>query len=164
MSEDTIKEALHMLPYGFYAITTSDGAGEVNIMVANWFTQASFTPRLVALGLSKTAYSHQLVEQGRVFGVNIFRKDDDRLIKGFTKSRSRNPDKVAGASFHLSPTVGVPVIEGAAAILEVRVTQIVETGGDHSLVVGEVVAAQVFKPGDCSATLTLPDLGWSYAG
>lgn len=164
MSEEKIKEALHMMPYGFYAITTNDGDGEVNIMVANWLTQVSFTPRLVALGLAKKAYSHGLVQKGRVFGVNVFRKEDDRLIKYFTKSRERNPEKVADAAYSLSPEIAVPIVDGAAANLEVRVTEILDVGGDHSIVVGEVVGAQVFKPGDCSETLTLPHLGWSYAG
>lgn len=164
MSEEKIKEALHMIPYGFYAVTTNDGAGDVNIMVANWFSQVSFTPRLVALGLAKKAYSHGLVEKGKVFGVNIFRKEDDRLIKYFTKSRERNPDKVADADYTLSPEVSVPIVDGAAANLEVRVTEIVDVGGDHDVVIGEVVGAQVFKPGDCEDTLTLPHIGWSYAG
>ena len=157
MAEEHIKEALHMIPYGFYAITTSDGEGEVNIMVANWLTQVSFTPRLMALGLAKKAYSHGLVEKGRVFGVNI-------LIKYFTKSREKKPDKVEQAEYSLSPTVGVPIVEGAAAILEIRVEAIIDVGGDHDVVIGEVVNAQVYKPGDCTETLTLPHIGWSYAG
>ncbi len=164
MSEDPIKEALNLIPYGFYAVTTSDGEGEVNIMVANWFTQASFAPRLVALGLQKTSYSHGLVEKGRVFALNIFRKEDERIIKAFTKSRERKPEKVAEAEYELSPNVGCPVLDGAAAYLEVRVNDILDIGGDHDLVVGEVVGAGVAKPGDCSDTLTLPHIGWSYAG
>lgn len=164
MSEQKIKEALHMIPYGFYAITSNDGQGELNIMVANWLSQVSFTPRLVALGLAKSAFSHELIERGRVFGVNIFRKEDDRLIKYYTKSRTRNPDKLSAAPYSLSPEIGVPVVEGAAANLELRVTEILDVGGDHDVVIGEVVGAQVFKPGDCAETLTLPHLGWSYAG
>lgn len=164
MSEEHIKEALHMIPYGFYAITSTDGEGDVNIMVANWFTQVSFTPRLVALGLAKKAYSHGLVEKGRVFGVNIFKKEAERLIKYFTKSREKKPDKVEAAEYSLSPTIGVPIVDGAAANLEVRVEAIVDVGGDHDIIIGEVVEAQVFKPGDCSETLTLPHIGWSYAG
>ena len=68
------------------------------------------------------------------------------------------------ASFTLSPNVHCPVIEGAAAYLEVRVNEIFDIGGDHDLVVGEVVGAGIEKPGDCSDTLSLPHIGWSYAG
>jgi flavin reductase (DIM6/NTAB) family NADH-FMN oxidoreductase RutF len=35
MAPDPIKDALHMMPYGFYSIT-SRNSDEVNAMVANW--------------------------------------------------------------------------------------------------------------------------------
>lgn len=164
MSDDPIKDALHMIPYGFYSITTSDGAGEVNIMVANWLVQVSFTPRMVALGLARKAFSHGLVKKGRVFVVNIFNKEDAEAIKGFTKSREKNPGKVANAAYTLSPTVGCPVVEGAAAYLECEVRVIVDAGGDHDVIIAEVVNAAVMKPGKAKDTLTLLDLGWNYAG
>jgi len=44
------------------------------------------------------------------------------------------------------------------------VVAIHENGGDHSLVVGEVIGAEIIKPGEASDTLNLPALGWSYAG
>lgn len=164
MPNDPIKDALHMLPYGFYAISSADGEGDVNIMVANWLMQVSFTPRMLALGLARKAVSYGLVQKGRVFGVNVFRQEDRDAVMGFTKSRKTNPDKVAAASYTLSPNLEVPVVEGAAAHIEVRVKEIVQTGGDHDVVIGEVVGAQVFKEGEPGETLSLPDLGWSYAG
>ncbi len=164
MSKDPIKEVLNLLPYGFYAITTTDGQEDVNIMVANWLTQVAFTPRLVALGLQKTSYSYGLVQKGRVFAVNVFHKADADVLKAFTKSRARNPDKVKAATFTLSPTVKCPVIEAAAAYLECSLVRVVDVNADHDVVIGEVIGAQVLKPGDVGDTLTLPDLGWSYAG
>ena len=50
MSDDSIKDALNLMPYGFYSITSRNG-DDVNIMVANWVSQVSFEPRLVAIGL-----------------------------------------------------------------------------------------------------------------
>ncbi len=164
MSDDPIKDALHMIPYGFYSITTTDGADEVNLMVANWLMQVSFTPRMVALGLAKKAYSNGLVKKGRVFVVNIFNKENMEIIKGFSKSREKNPDKVKNATYTLSPTVNCPVVEGAAAYLECEVRTIVDAGGDHDVVIAEVVNAGVMKPGKVEETLTLLDLGWNYAG
>ncbi len=163
MSDDEIKTALKMMPYGFYAITARSGE-DVNAMSANWLTQASFEPRLLTLALQKTSYTHGLIETGRVFAVNIFRAEDEALIKPFTKSRSKNPEKMTEARFHPAPGTGCPVLEGAAAVIECRVKQILDTGGDHDLVVGEVVGAQVLKPGEVDDSLTLMDIGWSYAG
>jgi flavin reductase (DIM6/NTAB) family NADH-FMN oxidoreductase RutF len=126
--------------------------------------QVSFTPRMVALGLARKAYSHGLVRKGRVFAVNIFKKEDAEVIKGFNKSREKNPDKVTNATYTLSPTVNCPIVEGAAAYLECEVRAIVDAGGDHDVVIAEVVNAGVMKPGKAEETLTLLDLGWNYAG
>ncbi len=163
MSEDPIKDALRMMAYGFYSITSRSEA-DVNAMVANWVTQVSFEPRQVALGLQKTCHTHQVIEEGGVFALNIFRKEDQEAIKPFTKGRSKNPEKMKDARFEPGPETGCPVLEGCAAFVECRVVRIIDTGGDHDIVVGEVVGAGVSKPGEVSETLTLPDLGWSYAG
>ena len=163
MSSDKAKDALEMMPYGFYSITscTDDDA---NIMVANWVTQASFEPRLIALGLQQTSYTHGLIEKGGSFAVNIFKQEDSELITPFTKSRNKKPEKMEEASYSQAPVTGCPVLDGAAAYIECRVIRIIDVGGDHDIVVGEVVGADVMKEGMPADMLTLPILGWSYAG
>ena len=163
MSDDKVKDALKMMSYGFYSITscTEDDA---NIMVANWVTQASFEPQLIALGLQKTCYTHGLVEQGGSFAVNIFNQEDSELLMPFTKGRSKKPDKMEDARYSQAPITGCPVIDGAAAYVECRVIRIIDVGGDHDIVVGEVVGGDVMKEGDAADMLTLPKLGWNYAG
>jgi flavin reductase (DIM6/NTAB) family NADH-FMN oxidoreductase RutF len=160
---DQIKNALKMMPYGFYAVSTCKGE-DVNVMVLNWATQVSFEPRLLALGMAKNAYSRGLVEEGRVFAVNIFNKADEELIKPFTKGRAKNPQKMEGVSFTPGAETGCPILDGVAAYLECKVVDIVDVGGDHDIVVGEVIGGGVTKPGDPGDTLSLTDLGWSYAG
>jgi flavin reductase (DIM6/NTAB) family NADH-FMN oxidoreductase RutF len=163
MSDDVIADALKLMPYGFYGITSRNG-DDVNAMVANWLTQASFSPRLLALGLQKTSYTHGVIEEGKVFTVNIFRKGDERTLKGLTKSRDRKPDKMDSIEYSEAPETGCPILPEAAAYIECKVAKIVDIDGDHDLVVGEVIGASILKPGECSDTLTLPDIGWSYAG
>ena len=70
----------------------------------------------------------------------------------------------AAATLSLVFRVLSPVLDGAAAFLECKVVQMVDVGGDHDILVGEVISAEILKPGEVGDTLTLPDLGWSYAG
>ncbi len=163
MTADPIKEALHRLPYGFYSITTRNG-DDVNAMVGNWLTQVSFEPRLLLFGLSKTAVTHGIVAEGGVFAVNIFNKEDSDHIKPYTKSRAKKPDKLTATTWTAAPVTGCPVLEGAAAVIECRVRELIDVGGDHDLLVGEVVNAVLLKPGDVNTSLTLPFMGWNYAG
>jgi flavin reductase (DIM6/NTAB) family NADH-FMN oxidoreductase RutF len=163
MSDDAIKNILNRIPYGFYSITSRSG-DNVNAMVANWVTQASFEPRLLALGLQKSSYTHGLITQGGVFGVNLFLKEDAEKIKAFSKSRAKNPEKMEGVHYTAGPETGVPILEGTAGHIECRVQEIIDIGGDHDIVIGEVVGAGVTLDGDVKDTLTLPTVGWSYAG
>ena len=160
---DDIKNALRMMPYGFYAVSTIAGE-DANVMVLNWASQVSYEPRLMAIGLAKNAHSYTLVQRGRVFVINIFNKADADLIKPFTKGRAKNPDKMKEVDYTSGPETGCPILEGAAAYLECKVIDILDVGGDHDIVVAEVINGGVYRPGEAGETLSLPDLGWSYAG
>ena len=163
MSDDKIKDALRMMPYGFYAFTTNNGK-DVNAMVANWVSQISYAPRLLAVGIQKTCYSRGLLAVGGVFGLNIFLQADSDAIMGITSGRAKKPEKMEAADYSAAPETGVPVLAGAAAFIECRVIQIVDVGGDHDIVVGEAINADVMKEGAPPDMLSLTQLGWSYAG
>lgn len=163
MSENPISDGLNMIPYGFYAVT-SQHENDKNVMVLNWFSQMSFEPWHVVIGLQQKAHSHKLIEQSKKFAVNIFRKEDVELIKAFSKSREKNPDKFASAKWSAGAVTGIPVLDEAAAVLECEVTEIIDTGSGHSIVVGKVVGGDVRKESEATDTLTLQDIGWSYSG
>lgn len=163
MMSDAARDALHLIPYGFYAITTRRDSDR-NVMVANWLTQVSFEPRLIALGLQTDSYSFGLVKATQVFGVNIFRKSDAEVIKQFTKSRAKHPEKIEVMNFTHGEVTGVPMLDEAAATLECRVQQIVDVQGDHAIVVAEVVGAKIARMSRVDDILTLVDIGWSYGG
>jgi flavin reductase (DIM6/NTAB) family NADH-FMN oxidoreductase RutF len=161
--DDPIKNALRLMRYGFYSLTSRNG-DDVNAMVANWVMQCSFEPRLVAVGLQKGSYTHDLIQEGGVFAVNIFKTADVEAMKPFTKGRAKRPDKMEAAAYTPAPETGCPVLAGAAAFVECRMRQLVDVGGDHDILVGEVVGGAVLKEAETADILTLVDLGWSYAG
>jgi flavin reductase (DIM6/NTAB) family NADH-FMN oxidoreductase RutF len=163
MANEHIKDVLRRLPYGLYSITSRKD-DEINAMVLNWFSQVSFDPQLVAIAVQKTSYSYKLISQGKVFIVNVFNKEDVGAIKPFIKGHSKSPDKMKDAMFTEGSVTACPILVGAAAYLECKVTVIHDVGGDHNIIVGEVVGAGSIKPGDVKDALTLPYLGWSYAG
>lgn len=163
MSDDNIKDALRMMPYGFYAFTTKDG-DDVNAMVVNWVSQMSYAPRLLAVGIQKSCYSRRLLEVGGVFGLNLFLQADSDAIMGVTSGRAKKPEKMEAADYTTASRTGVPVLAGCAAYIECQVTQIVDVGGDHDIIVGEAINADVMKEGAPPDILSLTTLGWSYAG
>ena len=98
MSENKASDALKLIPYGFYALTSRDG-DVMNAMVVNWFSQVSFEPQHVVIGLQNSAFSMNIVAKSKKFVLNIFHEDHADEIKPFTKSREKNPEKFETAKF-----------------------------------------------------------------
>ena len=163
MTTQEASNALNLIPYGFFAVTSRAG-DDRNVMVLNWLTQVSFEPQHLVIGLQNSAYTMGLVKESRKFVVNLFRKEDASVIKQFTKSREKNPEKFESANYSDGPVTDVPVLDEAAAYVECEVEEIYDTGAGHSVVIAKVVGGGVRKEGEAADTLTLPDLGWSYAG
>ena len=163
MTTQDISKALNMIPYGFHALTSRAGADR-NVMVLNWLTQVSFEPHHLVIGLQNKSYTMGLVQKSRKFAVNLFRKEDANVVKAFSKSREKNPAKFESANFTDGPETGVPVLDEAAAYLECEVEEIFDTGSGHSVVVARIVGGGVRKESEATEMLTLPHLGWSYAG
>jgi flavin reductase (DIM6/NTAB) family NADH-FMN oxidoreductase RutF len=163
MTEDIAKKVLKRIPYGLYSVTSRNN-DEVNAMVLNWMTQVSFEPRMLAIAVQKTSFSYKLIEEGRVFVLNIFNQDDFDLIKPITKGRSKNANKMEEIKYSLDSVTGAPLLEDAAAYLECKVINIQDVGGDHNIIVGEVVGAGISKTGEAENTLSLERIGWNYAG
>ncbi len=163
MSDDSISNALKMMPYGFYAFTTKSD-DDANIMVVNWVSQVSFSPRLLAVGIQNYCHSYGVVKAGGVFGLNIFLQADEEALKPALGGRAKKPDKMKEADTVPAPVTGVPVMAGAAAFIECKVRQIVDIGGDHDIVVGEAINAEIVKEAAPPDVLSLTQMGWSYAG
>ena len=54
-------------------------------MTLNWATQVSFEPKLLGIGVEKTALTHELIAEGGVFTLNTVARDDRAIVRKFTK-------------------------------------------------------------------------------
>lgn len=158
MSAEDASPALGLISYGMYVIGSKNG-DELNGMTANWLTQVSFNPRMVALAVENDARTLRNIKADRVFSVNVVRSDGLHLIEKFVQPQERVGNKLGGVEF-FTATTGAPILREALAWFECRVVNLVETG-DHTLVIGEVVDGGTLREGD---PLTLRDLGWEYGG
>ena len=173
--DDDIREALHEFPYGIYVIgTTRDG--HANAMIADWVMQISFSPRLLAVGFERDSSSLARVRDSGAFTVNLLSQEGNGMalarsfvqpsnaakVKGRSgEAAAQQHDKLAGIDYQLSERApGCPILDDALAYAECAAEQFVEAG-DHILVLGRVLFAEVINSGE---PLTSTYTGWSYSG
>src|SRR5437899_3839430 len=92
------KQVLRTFTYGLYAVSCTD-EGEVNIFTANWLTQVSFDPPLLAVSVENDSKSLGMILRSRVFTVNVYRSEERELAGKLGKSAIQHPDKLNGIEY-----------------------------------------------------------------
>ena len=158
MDQNLKKQVLRTFTYGLYAVSCSY-AGEVNIFTANWLSQISFDPPLVAISIENTSKSLPMILNSRKCTINVFRSGDRELAGKLGKSAIQHPDKLATISFHLGDN-GCPILNDALAWVACEIHDTVKAG-DSTLVIAEVVGVGMIAEGQ---SLTMNEAGFRHAG
>jgi len=153
------KTVLRHFPYGLYVVTVAHD-GDEHGMTANWITQAAFEPPMVAVAVENTSKTIGMIRDSHHFAVNILLKGQRDLAGKLGRSADQAPQKLKGIKTKPGPVSGTPVLVDSLGWVECRVVATLPAG-DHSLVLGEVVAAGVEREGQA---LTLEEAGFKYSG
>ena len=121
---------------GVTLVTASDGDGPHGMTVSS-FTSVSLEPPWILISLERTARTHRMVEETRVFGVSILSEAQRELAERFAGRVADAEDRFTGVDFELTAN-GVPFVHGSLAFLDCRVVQAFPAG-THTLFVGEVL-------------------------
>jgi flavin reductase (DIM6/NTAB) family NADH-FMN oxidoreductase RutF len=154
MEEQTRSEVLKTIPYGFYITGVVGSNGEANGFTTNWVSQVSFSPQQLVVAVSKGHHSHDLIEDSGVFSLSFLDTGQEDLARKFTEALKHEDGAVGGSPYTTGQT-GAPLFEEAFAHLECRVVDKMEAG-DHTVYLGEVVAADLRRPADILTDLDTP--------
>ncbi len=156
------RRVLWAMPYGLYVLGSRDGDRR-NGMTINFVTQVATSPKLLGVGVLKDALTHELVEAGRAFTLNLVDREDRAIVRKFTKPVEVDPggSTLNGFPFHDGRT-GTPVLDQAVAYVDCEVRQAVDCG-DHTFFIGEVVDA-VFQKDEETPVLRMEDTRMNYGG
>jgi flavin reductase (DIM6/NTAB) family NADH-FMN oxidoreductase RutF len=141
---------------GITVVTTVFG-GVDHAMTVNAFTSLSLDPTLVLFCPEKIARFHDVVTGADTWAVSVLGENAEDVSQWFaTRGRSLE-GQLDGWAFQRGPLTGAPILDEAIAALECR-THAVYEGGDHSIVVGEVLG--VSRPDPGSSPLLYYDGGY----
>lgn len=159
MDQAAKKTVLRHFPYGLYAVTVAHG-GEEHGMTANWLTQAAFEPSMVVVAVENTSRTIGMIRDSHHFAINVLLKGQRDLAGKLGRTSDQAPHKLKGIKTKPAPVSGAPILADCLGWVECRVVATLPAG-DHTLVLGEVVAAGVEHEGEA---LTLEEAGFKYSG
>jgi len=167
-----VEDVMEQMSYGLYIIG-SQKDGDADGMMADWVTQVSFKPRLLAVAIENDARTLENIRATGWFSVNFLSQDPAGMALAAKFAQPYYDAKVGGRGPaavrvhhkldnvpHTRTAHGCPVLEGALAWLECEVEQLIAVG-DHTLVTGQVREAVRLRDGE---PLTSTFTGWNYSG
>ena len=109
-------------------------------MTANAIASISIDPPLMMASIARKAETHSAIVGSHAFAVSVLSNDQRDLADCFAQPTTADKLKrFCDAAWHEAET-GSPILEGALAYFDCRLTER-HPGGDHTLFLGEIVAA-----------------------
>ena len=109
-------------------------------MTANAIASISIDPPILMASIAVKAETHGAIIGSHSFSVSVLADDQQALAECFAQPTTANKLKrFCDAAWHEAET-GSPILEGALAYFDCRLTER-HPGGDHTLFLGEIVAA-----------------------
>jgi flavin reductase (DIM6/NTAB) family NADH-FMN oxidoreductase RutF len=130
--------ALTSFPYGLYVVTVARDGAEHG-MTASWVTQTAAAPPMVAVAIANSSETIEMIREARRFGVSL-------LSQGQHDVAAKLPGRLKGIRTRPAPAAQTPVLADALGWVECRVVATLPSG-DHTLVLGEVIATAVEQDG-----------------
>jgi flavin reductase (DIM6/NTAB) family NADH-FMN oxidoreductase RutF len=139
MEASEFRRVMGHFPSGVTIVTTRLGDGRACGLTVNAFCSLSLEPPLVLVCVERDAESHACISAAGYFAVNVLSGDGgESLSRRFATFGVE--DKFDGVAFRVGGT-GAPLLDAALAWVDCRV-HASYPGGDHTIFVGEVVAAE----------------------
>jgi flavin reductase (DIM6/NTAB) family NADH-FMN oxidoreductase RutF len=154
------KSILRQFTYGLYAVL-AEHEEERGVFTANWLSQVSFEPPLVALSVELESSTLPLIRASGLFVACPFADGQRDLSGALGKPKRRAGDKFSALNLETVRTAsGPPALAVALGYVVCRV--VAETpAGDSVLLLSEVIEAAILNEGE---PLTMRAAGFRHAG
>lgn len=153
------RRALRKISNGVYVLTARD-AEHYGAATVTWVSQASFKPPLLMAAVRRDSNAYRCLVRSGSAALHIVADGQLEIARRFFAPTAAAEGTINGVPFAEGKTAA-PVLAGLPAYVECHVDRIVDTEGDHAVVILRVVDAECggeFKP------LTVADSPWEYGG
>ena len=141
MNQRIAEKAQRYFATGISLVTSSGPYGQ-NVMAVEWTMQISYKPMLIAVFIHEKSATFENIKKTKEFGINVSSADQTMAVNIAGGYSRREIDKLKiKNSFELvaSQKIKSPMIAGCLINAECKLV-IMKKFGDHTMVVGKVVA------------------------
>ena len=159
MDANAKRKALRLLSNGVY-VMTSRSDGHIGAATVTWVSQASFRPPLLMAAVRRESNVFRCLAESGTAALHIVGDDQQDIARRFFHPTDAGRDSINGEPFSTGRTAA-PILASLPVHIECELERIIDTDGDHAVVILRVVEAE------CPAQvrpLTIAATPWEYGG
>jgi flavin reductase (DIM6/NTAB) family NADH-FMN oxidoreductase RutF len=137
ITTDLYRQVMGNWGTGVTVVSTKDKNGQPYGLTVSSFTSVSMDPILVLVCLDDRLSGLQFFKDSMNFGVSILSEAQQEISRLFAKKDTLRPPEL-----YFNGETGIPLIRDSLVTLECETTEIYP-GGDHSIFLGKVLAAEL---------------------
>ena len=153
------QKVLRLIPNGMFIVTSRFGE-KYGAATITWLTQVAFKPPLIAAAIRPDSALFDCLQKSKEVAVHVLSSDQQDLARKFFAATEMRGGLLNGEPI-VQGITSAPILKNVQSYAECRVAQIIDDGGDHRLVIMEVIDAEHLldiKP------LLVADTPWTYGG
>lgn len=159
MDARTRRNTLRMLSNGVYVLTSRSG-DRYGAATVTWVSQVSFRPPLVMAAVKRNSNVFKCLEESRAAVLHIVGDQQQDIAHRFFFPTHAEHGTINGEPFAEGRTAA-PILANLPAHVECQVERIVDTEGDHAVVILRAVEAECREQ---VRPLTMAETPWEYGG
>jgi len=133
-------DTLFNISYGLYVVSSVID-GEINAQLANTVFQVTSKPTTIAISISKQNFTHQFIEDSKVFSVSIISDKWTLMEIGkFGFRTGRDFDKFSDCNYKIGKNGAPIILSDTVGYFECKVISSLDAGS-HTIFLGEVIEA-----------------------
>lgn len=153
------QKTLRMLSNGVYVLT-SRSEDRYGAATVSWVSQVSFKPPLIMVAVRRDSNVFKCLAESCSAILHIVGDGQQEIARRFFFPTRTGSGTINGEPFADGRTAA-PVLPSLPAHIECRVEQVVNTDGDHAMVILRAVEAECREQ---VRPLTMADTPWEYGG
>jgi flavin reductase len=139
------RDAMAQFPTGVTLVTARAADGADHAITANSVTSVSLDPLLMLVCVEHASRLHAVVLESGRWAVSVLGLDGEPVSRKLASRGHDTAGALAGVPHSRGPHTGALLLDGALATFECR-TVAAHPGGDHTVLVGEVLAVATPRP------------------
>jgi flavin reductase (DIM6/NTAB) family NADH-FMN oxidoreductase RutF len=152
------QKTLRLLSNGVYVLT-SRSEERCGAATVSWVSQVSFKPPLIMAAVRRQSNVFMCLEESRAAALHIVGNGQQEIARRFFFPTAAGDGTINGEPV-VDRKSAAPILANLPAHIECQVERIVDTDGDHAVVILQVVDAEYGEV----RPLTIAETPWQYGG